>query len=78
MKLDDVIALARKHQNTGMASSARVAASDAEALRESAALELHRCGGVREAILISARARALASLRYSVGVFHPDYIEAAS
>lgn len=57
----EVIELARKHQNKGsMATSAQLCLSDAEHL-----VNTQRANYARE--------RALTSLMYSVGVFHPDY-----
>lgn len=58
---DKVFALARKHLGSGaMESSARICLEDAMALNERGLLDL-------------ARARALKSIAYSVGVFHADY-----
>lgn len=58
----EVIQLARKHVNDGaeMQSSAQLCLSDAEALQS-------------EGKCVEARNRAVKSLQYSVGVFHPDY-----
>jgi hypothetical protein len=62
---DKVLALARKHLGKGdMESSARVCLADAVHLRERGLLDY-------------ARSRALTSLKYSVGVFHPDYMKVA-
>lgn len=66
VKVIAVIALARKHVREGaMASSAQLCLSDA--------VRLHLDDGNEEA----ARARALKSLAYSVGMFHDDYKFAA-
>lgn len=58
----DVIQLARKHVSNGavMQSSAQVCLADAERLQAQG-----KC--------VEARNRAVRSLQYSVGVFHPDY-----
>jgi hypothetical protein len=64
MTLDKVFALAVKHLGQGnMESSARLCLADAR--------QLEANGDLR-----SAERRALASLRYSVGIFHPDYLRA--
>lgn len=64
MTLETLIALARKHIGSGtMESSARLCLDDAVALKESGDL-------------FPAWYRALRSLDYSVGVFHPDYVRA--
>ena len=61
MNTNDTIILARKHLGTNaMRSSAAVCLADAVALQDD--------GG-----LFNARLRALRSLAYSVGRFHPDY-----
>lgn len=66
MTTKKVIELAEKHQHEGnMSSSACVALQDAKHLRERGFHEM-------------ARGRALASLRYSIGVFHPDYQRATA
>lgn len=65
MTTDQTIILARKHASVGpMASSARLALQDAIALEE-------------KGELVYAKRRALESLRYSVGIFHADYVRAA-
>lgn len=58
----EVIQLARKHANNGseMQSSAQLCLKDAEALQFQ-----NKC--------TEARNRAVKSLQYSVGIFHPDY-----
>lgn len=67
MPLDALLALARKHLGTGtMESSARLALAEAIALRDADTPRYD-----------DARNRALTSLRYSVGVFHPDYQRAS-
>lgn len=59
-----VFDLARKHIGKGdMASSARLCLEDA--------IRLNDAG-----MLIAAELRALKSLGYSVGIFHPDYDKA--
>lgn len=64
MKFQDMLALAKKHQNEGdMASSAQLCIQDAERAYKARAFE-------------SAKKWALRSLFYSVGVFHLDYIAA--
>jgi hypothetical protein len=65
MNTHEVIILARKHLGTGvMDSSARLCLSDA--------IALHEAGD-----LTNAKARALKSIDYSVGFFHPDYRRAS-
>ncbi len=65
MTADKVIVLARKHLGTGaMDSSARLCLKDAVELQA-------------EGMLDYAKARALKSLAYSVGVFHQDYQRAS-
>lgn len=64
MTTDAVIALARKNVGGSMESSARLCLADAVALRDSGDL-------------VAAKARALRSLAYSVGVFGADYKLAA-
>ena len=61
-----VIVLARKHVGNGaaMESSARLCLADAVRLSD-------------EGDLSNAKARALKSLAYSVGIAHADYIKAA-
>lgn len=59
-----ILALARKHLGGEMESSARLCLADAVKLYD-------------EGDLKYARNRALKSLSYSVGVFHPDYQKAA-
>lgn len=67
LPLNTVIALARKHLGAGtMESSARIALADAIALRD-----------MEDPWYDEARSRALTSLRYSVGILHPDYRRAA-
>jgi hypothetical protein len=66
MEAKQIIELARRHVNKGtMSSSAKIALIDAIELEE-------------EGRSIDAANRALSSLRYSVGVFHPDYQAAAA
>ena len=62
MNAYEVIQLARKHANNGaqMQSSAQLCLKDAEELQAQG-----KC--------VEARNRAVKSLQYSVGVFHPDY-----
>jgi hypothetical protein len=60
MNADQVIILARKNLGGLMESSARLCLEDAINLRDSGKYEY-------------ARKRAIASLAYSVGVFHADY-----
>jgi hypothetical protein len=63
MNTNDAIIIARKHATSGaaiMESSARLCLSDAVALQDAGKLD-------------DAKARALKSLAYSVGVFHADY-----
>lgn len=66
MNTDTAIRLARKHVSNGaqMESSARLCLADAIALLE-------------KGDLAYAKARAVKSLAYSVGVFHTDYKKAA-
>jgi hypothetical protein len=64
LQTNDILALARKHLGKGeMESSARVCLSDATYLYDNGDLQ-------------AARLRALNSISYSVGMFHPDYIKA--
>ena len=64
MTLHQIIILARKHVHNGaMQSSAELCLSDA--------LRLHEAGD-----WTNAKARALKSLDYSIGCFHPDYRKA--
>jgi len=58
-----VIILARKHLTND--ASARLCLSDANRIVE-------ECGDLN-----AAKKRALDSLAYSVGVFHPDYVRAS-
>ena len=60
-----VIILARKHLGGDMESSARSSLYDANRIVE-------ECGDLN-----AAKKRALDSLAYSVGVFHPDYVRAS-
>ena len=62
MNTFEVIELARKHVNNGavMQSSAQACLESAERLQAQG-----KC--------VEARNRAVRSLQYSVGVFHPDY-----
>jgi hypothetical protein len=60
MTLDQVIIVARKNLGGDMESSARLCLTDAVNLRDAGDYEY-------------AKKRAVASLAYSVGVFHPDY-----
>jgi len=65
MTLSALIITARKHLGEGqMESSARFCLADAITLRDAGDYE-------------HARQRALRSLDYSVGIFHPDYKKAA-
>lgn len=67
MTLDAVLALARKHLGAGtMESSARLALADALALRDTDTPRYD-----------DARHRALTSLKYSIGILHPDYQRAS-
>ena len=64
MTVDQIIALAAQHQNEGaMSTSAQVCLIDAMLLRAEGHDDL-------------ARRRALTSLQYSVGAFHPDFQQA--
>ena len=65
MTTDKVMALARKHLGAvgGMESSARLCLSDANHLFDRGMLDY-------------AKKRALESLKYSIGIFHQDYINA--
>ena len=60
MNTDKALALARKHLGGDMESSARLCLADAVSLNDKG--EYHY-----------AKKRALASLGYSVGIFHKDY-----
>jgi hypothetical protein len=66
MNTENAIILARKHVGNGasMESSARLCLADAVALNDRGEFE-------------HAKARAVKSLGYSVGVFHADYKRAA-
>lgn len=61
---NEVLILARKNIGGEMESSARMCLTDA--------VDLMANGN-----LVAAKKRALDSLRYSVGVFHADYMKAA-
>ena len=63
MTLADLLALARRHVGGPMESSARLCLADAVAARDAGDF----CAAID---------RAVDSLRYSVGVFHPDYVRA--
>lgn len=64
MKINKVLALAEKHVGAGhMASSAKLCLEDARSL-------------AAKGQPILARVRAMRSLQYSIGMFHPDYIAA--
>ena len=65
MPTEKLLALARKHLGGDMESSARLCLSDAVALFDQGDLK-------------AARRRALASLRYSIGILHPDYARASA
>lgn len=65
MTAANTIAAARKNLGGVMESSARLCLADAIALFDAGDL-------------VAAKARALKSLSYSVGVFHPDYAKAAA
>lgn len=65
MNLTSIIILARKHLGGEMESSARLCLTDA--------LRLYETGKH-----VDAKARALKSLAYSVGILHADYRRAAS
>lgn len=64
MNTKEVIALARKNLGGQMESSARLCLQDAVNLAD-------------KGDLIYAKARALDSLKYSVGMFHKDYQRAS-
>lgn len=65
MTTTQTITLARKHIGTGvMDSSARLCLADAVRLADEGKMDL-------------AKARALKSIAYSVGMFHADYQRAA-
>lgn len=66
MNTKEVIALARKHASNGaaMQSSAQLCLTDAVALFDAGNLD-------------AAKARAVKSLGYSVGVFHEDHKRAS-
>lgn len=64
MTAQNVITLARKNLGGSMETSARLCLTDAVALADAGNLN-------------AARLRALRSLQYSVGVFHPDYKRAS-
>jgi hypothetical protein len=63
MTLDQILALARKHLGGDMESSARLCLADAVHLRD--------LGDFTH-----ARARAIRSLEYSIGILHSDYVKA--
>lgn len=64
MNTSQILALARKHIGGDMESSARLCLADA--------VKLYDTGDLKY-----ARARALRSLEYSIGIFHPDYKKAS-
>lgn len=64
MQITEVLALAEKHADKGqMPSSARLCLEDARSL-------------AAQGKPILAHVRAMRSLQYSVGMFHPDYVAA--
>lgn len=64
LNITEVLALAEKHIGEGrMVSSARLCLEDARSLAD-------------KGHPILAHVRAMRSLQYSVGMFHPDYIAA--
>lgn len=65
MNLSQILVLARKNLGGAMESSARLCLADAVRLSDQGDFEY-------------AKARALKSLAYSVGVFHRDYQRAAA
>jgi hypothetical protein len=65
MTIEKILDLAKKHSNKGiMSSSAVVSLMDAKHLYERGLIDY-------------AKKRALDSLKYSVGIFHQDYIKAS-
>lgn len=60
MDTKSVITLARLHRDDDNSESARICLSDAVSLADAGKLD-------------DARRRAVQSLRFSVGVFHPDF-----
>ena len=65
MTIEKILDLAKKHSNKGiMSSSAIVSLIDAKHLYERGLIDY-------------SKKRALDSLKYSVGVFHQDYIKAS-
>ena len=65
MNTEKVMALARKHLGGDMESSARLCLADAVSL-------------YNKGEYTYAKKRALDSLLYSVGIFHPDYKKAST
>ncbi len=63
MTTNDTIILARKHLGGTMGSSSRLCLADAVQLQH-------------QGDLAAAKARALKSLAYSIGIGHPDYARA--
>ena len=63
MNAQKAIRLARKHLGGEMEGSARLALEDAVILFDQGDME-------------HAKARAVRSLQYSIGIFHPDYQKA--
>lgn len=63
MNAEKTIILARKHLGGDMESSARLCLADAISLYDKGDTEY-------------AKKRALESLRYSIGILHPDYKKA--
>ena len=64
MNVSQILALARKHLGGNMESSSRLCLADAVKLCDAGDLKY-------------ARARALRSIEYSIGIFHPDYKKAS-
>jgi hypothetical protein len=64
MTTQEIIDIATKHSNTGWASSAKLALSDAVKAANNGQEE-------------RARRRALKSLQFSVGIFHVDFLKVA-
>lgn len=79
MNTHDAITLARKHIGNGavMESSARLCLEDAVTLYDRAVYCTDSDDEAMHEYMARAKERAIRSLAYTVGIGHPDYIEAS-